>query len=379
MTQAFMVPPPQLENKMVKVAIPTRKRHPDGQFCTFGLSSRVMLHRLGEHLGNHMRGTCAGLLAILALLGLARAQNESFSSRANLVPVPTLVLGADGNAVFGLRAEDFVIEDDGAERKVNLDEAADAEPVSLIIAVQCGRRAKQEFGRMAGLASMLDPVLSNPDNEAALLFFDSKLDLVQDFTNNADLIEVDLKKIEAGDDGAAILDAIGYSARLLAKRAEGRQRVLLLISETRDHGSKFTKLDDAVALVNLNDVSVYALPFSPYVSRQLDAMRGTNKDEWGANIDLRQKLADIHQAMRENIPKTLAVLTGGEYESFATRNRFEDNLTLFANHLHARYGLSFEPKDPHPGLHHIHVRLRIPIEHGLVLYRSTYWVAKTAN
>ena len=58
-----------------------------------------------------------------------------------------------------------------------------------MIAVQCGRRARREFDRMRGLPSMLEPVLSQPDTETALVFFDSKLNLVRDFTHNSDLIE----------------------------------------------------------------------------------------------------------------------------------------------------------------------------------------------
>src|SRR5258708_16788208 len=136
---------------------------------------------------------------LLLLFGGALAQQEpSFTSQGNLVPVPTLVRDAAGNAVYGLRAQDFLIEDDGVEQAVHLDETADAEPISLVIAVQVGRRAEREFGRMAGLAAMLDPVLSGRQNEAALLLFDSKLNLVQDFTKNAEVLEEELKNLEPG-------------------------------------------------------------------------------------------------------------------------------------------------------------------------------------
>src|SRR6202163_3647664 len=132
------------------------------------------------------------LVLLVVLFGAASGQQEpSFSSQGNLVPVPTLVRDAAGNAVYGLRAQDFIIEDDGVEQAVHLDEPAEAEPISLVIAVQCGRRAKREFGRMAGLAAMLDPVLSAPQNEAALLIFDSKLNLVHDFTKHAEVIKQD--------------------------------------------------------------------------------------------------------------------------------------------------------------------------------------------
>ncbi len=316
------------------------------------------------------------LAMLLLLFGAASGQQEpSFRSQSNLVPVPTLVRDAQGNAVYGLRAQDFIIEDDGIEQPVHLGEATEAEPISLVIAVQCGRRAEREFGRMGGLAAMLDPILIGPQNEAALLVFDSKLNLVHDFTKQAEVIETDLKNLEPGDHGAAILDAVAYSAKMLAKRPEGRQRVLLLISETRDHGSHFAKIDDAVRLVGVTHTLVYALPFSPYFSQQLDTARGSNRDEWGTGVDFIEKLAAARQAMRKNSAKALASMTGGEYELFATRKSFESDMISFANHLHSRYLLSFEPKDPHVGLHRIRVRLKNAGSNQTVLFRSTYWVA----
>jgi VWFA-related protein len=320
------------------------------------------------------------LLTLLLIFECATAQQEpGFTSQANLVPVPALVRDKNGNAVYGLHEQDFILEDDGIEQGVHLDEAAEAQPVSLVIAVQSGRRANREFGRLTGLSSMLDPVLSDPDNEAAVLFFDSKLNLAREFTNNADQVEADLKNLPSGDAGAAILDAVAYSARLLARRPEGRQRVLLLISETRDHGSHFAKLDDVVRLVGETNTSVYAIPFSPYVSQQLEAVRGTNREEWSPNVDFIEKLAVARQAIRKNTPKALASMTGGEYELFNTRNGFETDMLSFANHLHSRYLLSFEPRHPHAGLHQIRVHLRNPAQNETVLFRSSYWVAEAGE
>ena len=317
---------------------------------------------------------------LLLLFAVAAGQQApTFRTQGNLVPVPTLVRDAAGNAVYGLQAQDFIIEDDGVEQAVYLDEPPEAEPISLVIAVQCGRRARREFGRMAGLAAMLDPILSVPQNEAALLLFDSGLNLVHDFTNQADVIETELKNLDSGDNGAAILDAVAYSAKMLGRRPEGRLRVLLLISETRDHGSHFAKIDDAVRWVGVTHTLVYALPFSPYISQQLDTARGSNKDEWGETLDIIEKLAAARQAMRKNSAKALASMTGGEYELFETRKGFESDMISFANHLNSRYLLSFQPKDPHTGLHRIQVRLKHPSSDQKVLFRSTYWVAESGR
>ena len=124
-------------------------------------------------------------LCVQILLLVIPAEAQQITARSNLVPVPTLVLDEHGNSAFGLHEHDFIIEDDGIEQLVHLDEAAESKPFSLMVVVQCGRRANRELGRISGLSAMLDTILNEPDSEAAVLLFDSKLNLALDFTNNA--------------------------------------------------------------------------------------------------------------------------------------------------------------------------------------------------
>ena len=78
--------------------------------------------------------------------------------------------------------------------------------------------------------------------------------------------------------------------------------------------------------------------------------------------------------MRKNVAKTITTMTGGEYAQFATGKTFDRDMTEFSNHLYARYLLSFAPSKPHPGLHHLSVRLKQP-EKSTVLARESYWAA----
>ena len=82
------------------------------------------------------------------------------------------------------------------------------------------------------------------------------------------------------------------------------------------------------------------------------------------------------EAMRQNTPKTIAQMTGGEYELFKSSKGFESRMIDFTNHLHNRYLLSFEPKEPHPGLHKVSVRLRQPRD-ASILARDRYWAGTT--
>jgi len=315
----------------------------------------------------------AVLLLLVAFLGTrAFAQETTLHSQSNIVLIPALVKDSDGGIVYGLHAKDFIVEDDGVEQTVQLDEAPEGQPVSLVIAVQRGRRASYEFPRMQGLGSMIEPIIGQGQARVALVEFDSQVEIVRNFTKDSSLIFDDLRNLQAGDNGAAILDAVDSAISLLEKEPENRLRVLLLISETRDHGSHVAKVEEVVSKIGKSKSVIYALAFSPTLSNILDTARGNNKSEMHNGIDFIDLAYQLAQAMRKNIPSTIAGMTGGEYELFATRKKFDGRMSDFTNHLHSRYLLNIQPKSPHAGPHQIRVRLRSGGSDS-VLARSSYW------
>jgi len=326
--------------------------------------------------GRRISSLAVLLSLTMAKPGSAQEQEPTFRARTNVVTVPALVRDEHGQAVYGLQASDFVVQDDGVGQLVLLDEAAESEPISLVIALQTGRRAFREFPRMRGLCAMLEPIFAQPESRVALVEFDSAVNLAQNFSHNSVGIASALEHLEPGNGGAAILDAVQFSVRLFEDSPQRHRRVLLLISETRDHGSNGANIEKVVADVGNSNVVVYALPFSPSWSQVLDTERGSNKDEWGGSPNLLAPLMMASQSVRRNTPRAISSMTGGEYELFTSRKGFERLMTEFTNHLHSRYLLSFEPKDPHPGLHAIRVQLKDPGKRS-VLARNSYWAEGT--
>jgi VWFA-related protein len=318
-------------------------------------------------------------LLLLLLSGASAQQDSNLRVQSNVVLVPTLVKDAEGHVIYGLTEKDFVIEDDGVEQAVHLDESAESEPSSVVVAVQTGRRAWREYSRMRGIGPMLTPVFAQLRSRVALVEFDSHVRLVENFSDDETSIDDDLTELQPGDNGAAIRDAIDFSISLLEKEAADRQRILLLVSENRDHGSHVTKTDDLVAAIGNSNTVVYALSFSPSLSQVLDTEKGLNRDEayWDAPPDIIGSLLMIRNSMKTNITKTISSMTGGEYELFTSRKGFEERMVDFNNHLHSRYVLSFAPKEPHPGLHQIRVRLKQSLPGTTILSRASYWAMGT--
>src|ERR1700687_5224777 len=162
------------------------------------------------------------LLVCILLGGIALSQETTLRSQSNLVLIPALVKDREGGIVYGLQAKNFVVEDDGVEQAVRLDEAPEGQPISLVVAIQRGGRASYEFPRMQGLKSMLDPLFALGTARVAVVEFDSQVEITRNFTRDESLIDDDLTNLQPGDGGAGFLDSIDSSVNLLTREPEER-------------------------------------------------------------------------------------------------------------------------------------------------------------
>lgn len=292
-------------------------------------------------------------------------------STTNVVLVPTLVEKDHGEVIYGLKPSDFELTDNGIPQKLHVEEEMDTAPVALVVAVEQGRMAGLEFDKIANLGPLLDLFLGDGKSEAALVGFDSKPHLVRDFTQSeADLTD-DLRHFEPGDGGDAILDTINYAVDILQTQPKEYRRVLLLISEPREHGGSHIRPEKLVQRIGLSNVLVLSLTFSPSRAEFLHDVKDSGDQR---TMSLISTLLMVTQAMKKNIPREIALLSGGEYAPFTRDRGFEDRIDEMSKHVRNRYMLSFTPTDPSPGLHTLHVRLTQ--DYGAhVVARENYWAA----
>lgn len=315
-----------------------------------------------------------GLFA-LAFVPLARAQQITLHARTNLVLVPTLVESKTGEPVFNLGAKDFLVKDNGVEQKIHLDTETDQAPISIVVLVQVGGSAVREFEKYEGLPTMVDALAGNTQHRIAVVEFDSQPRMLQDFTSDSDVAKQAIYSIRPGDDGAAIRDSIWYAVDMLQDEPQQNQRVVLLLSETRDHGSR-TPIQDVVRKIGRSDVVVYSLAFSP---GRGDLMEDLTNPQWtGALLNPVPALAMAVQAFRKNTAAAIPRMTGGQYLRFNKGKQLDSEMGMLANQVHNRYILSFQPSDPKPGLHVLSVELRQPLE-ARVLARTNYWAASQSG
>jgi VWFA-related protein len=308
-------------------------------------------------------------VCLVVVCGSASAQTSTITVQSNLVLVPTLVRDSKGGVLYGLKANQFVVKDNGIVQKIHVEDAAETSALSLVVLVQCSRSADEQSENLQGLPAMVEALSGQAEQETAVVSFGTEPELLGGFTRDPDQAYSLVKRYRpCGDDaGASIFDAVDYAARLLETRDPQRRRAILLISETRDHGSEI-KPQAVIAKLGKSNIVVDAVSFSPGKTEVIEDLKHSD----GASGGLVGLILMAVQAVRTNAPKEFARLSGGEYINFTTEKGFDRSLGGLANHVHNGYLLSFQPHgDTTPGLHKITVE--VPDYKDSVRHRESYW------
>jgi VWFA-related protein len=176
-----------------------------------------------------------------------------------LVIAPTSVTDQHGRFINGLGEQDFTLYDNDIPQQIHED--ADFLPISLAVAIQNNNAMEGVLPQIHQLGPLLGTLVVGEGGEAAILTFNQKVELVQDFTGDLGRLTQALKHVDTAYSKSHLIDATLKSILLLNARPPERRRILLLISETRDQGSE-SKLRDAVAEAEVNNILIYSMNIS---------------------------------------------------------------------------------------------------------------------
>jgi len=186
---------------------------------------------------------------------------------STLVVLNTTVTDAKGLPVFGLNQAQFKVFEDGQEQKVEVFEA-EKTPFAAVILIDTSSsmEARMSMARSAAI-NFLDGL--RPDDVTAIYNFDTKVSLVQDFSNSRDITEkiFDLK----ADGYTALNDAIFKAAWELAKRAEKRKAIIVL-SDGADNKSG-RSADKVLKAALASNVTIYTIDMSSIDTGGKDRMQ----------------------------------------------------------------------------------------------------------
>jgi VWFA-related protein len=320
----------------------------------------------------------------------------TFTTGTNIVIAPTTVLDKHGDYVNGLQLQDFQLFDNNKVQKITAD--VHDQPLSLVVAVQKSSNLNEILPKIQRIGSMLNDLIAGADGETAVVAFDHRFVVAQDFTNETGKITETMKKLTPGSSQHAVDDAVMKSIRMLRNRPKDRRKVLLLISERRDQGSEM-RVREVLTEAEFANVVIYSLDIS-------SVMAGlTSKgmpppppsipaaaQHMPAGVDATPTLVEQNYYVGNYIPMFVDIFkaaksifveepvvvftrfTGGKEYPFVTEKSLERAIQGISQELHSQYLLSYTPNNQtEGGFHEIRVTVNRPqLE---IRTRPGYWVA----
>jgi len=293
---------------------------------------------------------------------------------STLVAVPALVRSASGALVANLTAGDFQVEDNGVEREVRAEPVA-GEPIAVVVLMQTGGGAPRQFQNYSTLNALVTSIIGASDHRVGLVTFDSRIQQIWNFPPRIDGLKYAFRNPEGGDHRAAILDALNCGIGLLERQPASFRRVILLLSQTRDDGSKMS-VAELLRRLGESNTTVYSVTFPSSKKEERPARQRLSGKQKYSQAHSNSPLAAAVQAMRSDTADEAAILSGGEHARLEKQEDLDRSLSVLANDFANSYLLSFHPGSEEPGFHWIRVEVanhrnrpsRLSVE-----ARSIYW------
>jgi Uncharacterized protein containing a von Willebrand factor type A (vWA) domain len=260
--------------------------------------------------------TAFTIFILCVSVGVLHAQDDDIISvDSSLVIVNAAVLDNSGHSVEGLKREQFHIFEDGTEQSVSFFQAEETPFAAVILLDTSGSMETRISLARSAAIKFLEGLRA--DDATSIYTFDSKVKLLQDFSNTGDITEhiFDIKAY-----GMTVLnDAIYEAARVLSKRPEKRKAIIVL-SDGEDTQSK-RSADKALRAALAADATIYSVDMSSVED---------GNPRRGQNI---------------GVLKNFAEKTGGIFVPAGGGNIMRDAFKHIVDELSSQYTVGYQPSN----------------------------------
>jgi VWFA-related protein len=284
-------------------------------------------------------------------------------------------------------------------------------PISMVVAIQSNAKVESVLPTIRKMGSVLQNLVAGERGEVAILSFDHRIQLLQDFTSDATRLQEALQKLRPGSSSSRMIDATIEGTRMLTRRPKDRRRIILLITESRDIASA-GKPREALTNLELGNVLVYALnisriyteltakappprpdpipvtarpsiPHAPQTPTAMAQLSGGNTGSGGGGaIQFIPVLTEIFRATKsifvDNPVEVFTRYSGGKERGFVSHADLEKAMAEIGREIHNQYVISYSPNNKEEGgFHELKVVVSRPeLE---VRTREGYWLAAVVD
>lgn len=305
----------------------------------------------------------------------AEQQKHAIRVRVNEVTAPVTVVDSGGEMVLDLKQDNFRVYDNGAEQKIDhFDMGGD--PLSVVVVIEASSNIQPMFPSIKHAGIVFTETVMALTSEAAVISYDSTVDLRQKFTTDPDIVQYAIENLPLGVNDSLLYDAMGRGIKMLSERPAVRRRIMLVVGEAQDTGSE-SRLGEVLRQAQLANVTIYSIGLS-------SAMADLRKkpDHVNDSPDLMALAIFLVKTGKNALtPNSLAVAseaTGGLHVNTMRDRSIEKAIDEIGGELHSQYTIGYRPVGDDPqGYHEIKVVVNRP--NVSVRTRPGYYVAPPAS
>ena len=173
------------------------------------------------------------------------------------VIAPVTVVNSRGELVLDLEQKDFHVYDNGVEQKIDhWDLGGDALAVALVI--ETSSHIQMMAPVIHGMGSVFTETVMAMSGEAAVITYDSTVNVRQPFTTDHEAIQRAIAHVEFDVPQMRLYDAMGKAVELLGSQPANLRRVMLIVGESQDITSAL-RLNQVLRDAQLANISIYAV------------------------------------------------------------------------------------------------------------------------
>ena len=220
--------------------------------------------RSGRRSGTLVLIIAAGLAAT-TVVATPTAQRAAYRASVDLVTLNVTVTAPRVGYLADLTQEDFVVLEDNAPQQVSYF-AKGLVPLALTLLIDTSASMEHALGTAQDAAVGFIRELG-ADDVASIIDFDSRVQVAQDFTDDAKALETAIRRTRAGG-STSLYNGLYIALKQLAKvppeqRSETpRRRAIIVLSDGADTSS-LVSFSDVLDVAARSDTVVYAIGLGP--------------------------------------------------------------------------------------------------------------------
>lgn len=333
-------------------------------------------------------------VSALPVLGQNSGGQSKIKVKATEVVVPVTAVDAHGEPILDIAQKDFHVFDNGAEQKIDRWEMG-GDPLAVALVIETSSHIEMMAPVIHSMGIIFTETVMAMNGEAAVITYDSTVDVRQPFTKDHDAVQQAIAKVDFEAPEMRLYDGMSAAVKLLETQPDNFRRVMLVVGESQDNSLE-AKLGMVLREAQLANIVIYAVGPS---STTADLRYGKGE---APTVHLPGRLPDLTtqnpsgglagwptidlltpamwlvmrgtNAIKNHQLEVAAAATGGIHYRALRDSTIRSALDKIGGELHTQYVLSYAPSpEPAEGFHEI--KVTVEREGAKVRARPGYYVA----